>query len=144
MEKVPFDGTASSNPGKMAIGAVLIENKYITAEISKRLPGLGTNITAEYTALLLGVMAASKKSWDNVVFEGDSEVVINLISGIKRTEKPHLLKIQNQVKKELLKIDSYTLKWIPREENSNADRLASKALEMNDFKSHVCLKSECR
>lgn len=140
MRKVQFDGTASRNPGRMGIGVVLIEDGNIIAEISKKLPNDGTNITAEYRALLLGVQVALKKSWDEVVFEGDSEVVINLISGIKRTEKPHLLKIQNYVKKRLLEFDSYMFKWIPREENSDADRLASKALEFNNFKSHVVLK----
>jgi len=140
MRKVKFDGTASHNPGNMGIGVVLIKDGKIIAEISKRLPGVGTNNTAEYRALLLGVQAASKKSWDNVEFEGDSEVVINLVSGIKRTEKAHLLRIQKRVKQELSGINSYTFKWIPRKYNSDADRLASNALKFDNFKSNIVLK----
>lgn len=128
MKKIQFDGAAIPNPGEMGIGAVLIENSNIITKISKKLPNNGTNNIAEYTALLTGISKASELGWKHVMIEGDSKLVINQVKGAWKIDKEHLKSLYAQVVKELSKFDSYTIKWIPREENSIADELASKAL----------------
>lgn len=128
MNKIQFDGSAVPNPGQMGIGAVLIKDGTIIAEISKKLPDRGTNNIAEYTALLVGITEALDLGWKHVEIEGDSTLVINQVNGKWKINKDHLRKLYSQVKNELTKFDSYTISWIPREANSIADELASKKL----------------
>ena len=129
MKKIQFDGASKGNPGPMGIGVVLIDNGRIVDTISERLAKDGTNNIAEYTALLKGIQKARKLGWKEFSIEGDSELVIKQIKGIYRVRKQHLKEIYNQVKKELSGIDSYNIRWVPRERNTEADRLSKKALE---------------
>lgn len=115
MKKIQFDGAAIPNPGEMGIGVVLIEDKDILMEITKKLPDRGTNNIAEYTALLIGISAALKLGWKDVLIEGDSKLVINQVKGAWKINKTHLKRLHAQVVKELSKFDSYALNWIPRE-----------------------------
>ena len=128
MKKIQFDGGARPNPGEMGIGVVLIEDGNIITEISKKLPDYGTNNIAEYMALLTGISKALELGWKHVMIEGDSKLVINQVNGAWKINKEHLKSLYAQVVKELSKFDSYTINWIPREKNSIADKLASKAL----------------
>jgi len=128
MKKIQFDGAAIPNPGEMGIGAVLIENGNIITKISKKLPDNGTNNIAEYTALLTAISKALELGWKHIMIEGDSKLVVNQVKGVWNIDKGHLKSLYIQVVKELSKLDSYTIKWIPREKNSIADELASKAL----------------
>jgi len=128
MKKIQFDGAAIPNPGKMGIGVVLIEDKSEIAKISQKLPDNGTNNIAEYTALLTGLTKALELGWKHVLIEGDSKLVINQVKGAWEINKAHLKRLHARVIKELSNFDSYALNWIPRNNNSVADELASKAL----------------
>lgn len=128
MRKIQFDGSAIPNPGDMGIGVVLIENNNIVKTISKKLSGKGTNNIAEYTALLTGILKALELGWKEVSIEGDSKLVINQLNATWRIKKDHIQNLYNQVIKELSNFDSYTINWIPRENNSITDKLACKAL----------------
>ncbi|NQE54190.1 Ribonuclease HI [ANME-1 cluster archaeon GoMg3.2] len=112
----------------MGIGVVLIEDKIRIAKISQKLPDMGTNNIAEYTALLTGLTKALELGWKHVIIEGDSKLVINQVKGAWKINKAHLKRLHARVIKELSKFDSYALNWIPRNKNSAADELASKAL----------------
>ena len=142
MKKIQFDGAAIPNPGKMGIGVVLIENNNIITKISKKLSNNGTNNIAEYTALLTGISKALELGWKKVMIEGDSKLVINQVKGAWKINKEHLKSLYAQVIKELSEFDSYTINWIPREKNSVADKLASKALgHEEDIYHHTELKN---
>jgi ribonuclease HI len=67
MKKIQFDGAAIPNPGEMGIGVVLLENSTIITTISKKLPTIGTNNIAEYTALRTGISKALELGWKHVV-----------------------------------------------------------------------------
>jgi len=136
MKKIQFDGAAIPNPGEMGIGIVLIENNNIISEISQKLPNIGTNNIAEYTALLTGISNALELGWKHVMIEGDSELVINQVNGAWNINKEDLKSLYARVAKELSKFDSYTINWIPREKNSIADELASKALGYDEDPYH--------
>jgi len=136
MKKIQFDGAAIPNPGEMGIGVVLIEKSNIITKISKKLPNYGTNNIAEYTALLTGISKALELGWKHVMIEGDSKLVINQVEGTWKINKEHLKSLHAQVVKELSKFDSYTLNWVPREKNSIADELASKALGYDEDPYH--------
>jgi len=143
MKKIQFDGAVIPNPGEMGIGVVLIEKSNIIIKISKKLPNYGTNNIAEYTALLIGISKALELGWKHVMIEGDSKLVINQVKGVWKINKEHLKNLCAQVVKELSKFDSYTINWIPRERNSIADELASKALGYDeDLNHHAGIKNK--
>jgi len=143
MKKIQFDGAVIPNPGEMGIGVVLIEKSNIIIKISKKLPNYGTNNIAEYTALLIGISKALELGWKHVMIEGDSKLVINQVKGVWKINKEHLKNLCAQVVKELSKFDSYTINWIPRERNSIADELASKALGHDeDLNHHAEIKNK--
>ena len=136
MRKIQFDGAAVPNPGNMGIGVVLIENNSIIEKISQKLPGIGTNNVAEYTALLGGINKALEVGWSNVIIEGDSKLVINQVNGKWKTNKDHLRILCSDVQKKLLKFSYYQLNWISREKNSIADKLAVKAIRFTEDPYH--------
>ena len=136
MRKIQFDGAAVPNPGNIGIGVVLIENNSIIEKISQKLPDIGTNNVAEYTALLRGINKALELGWSNVIIEGDSMLVINQVNGKWKIHKDHLRILCSNVQKELLNFGSYKLNWIPREKNSIADELAVKAIGFTEDPYH--------
>ena len=125
MRKIQFDGSSKGNPGRMGIGVVLMENGKIIYTVSERLEGEGTNNTAEYTALLRGIQKAKKHGWRSFVIEGDSEVVIRQVRGEYQVRKKHLASLHKRVIGELDGLDSYEVRWIPRERNARADKLSN-------------------
>ncbi|NYT01393.1 MAG: ribonuclease HI family protein [Methanosarcinales archaeon] len=128
MNRIQFDGAAIPNPGRMGIGAVLLQDDRIVDQISRELPGVGTNNTAEYSALLAGLDRARELGWRQVAIEGDSKLVVNQVSGRWRINHEHLKKLQATVLERLSGFDSYQIKWVPREKNALADELASQIL----------------
>lgn len=128
MKKIRFDGGAVPNPGEMGIGIVLIENGKVIKKISEKLDGTGTNNIAEYTALSKGISKALELGWTDVVIEGDSELVINQVNGEWKVNDEKLKPLHKKVKDKLSNFDSCELRHVPREDNSLADELASKAL----------------
>lgn len=128
MKKIRFDGGAVPNPGEMGIGIVLMENDKVIKKISEKLDGTGTNNIAEYTALSKGISKALELVWTDVVIEGDSELVISQVKGLWKVNDEKLKVLHKKVKDKLSNFDSYELRHIPREDNSLADELVSKAL----------------
>jgi len=128
MNKIQFDGAAIPNPGRMGIGAVLLQDDRIVDQISRKLPGVGTNNIAEYSALLAALDRASELGWRRVVIEGDSRLVVNQVSGRWRINQEHLKRLQVMVLKRLDAFDFYQINWIPREKNALADELSSRVL----------------
>ena len=126
--RIQFDGTAMPNPGQMGIGVILIENGSIISRISRKLPDVGTNNIAEYVALNVGIQKALELGWKHVIIEGDSQLVVNQLNGTWKVRQDHLRPLHSEVSKNLGKFESFSLKWIPREKNSTADKLASEAL----------------
>lgn len=127
MNIIQFDGMAIPNPGKMGIGVVLKMEDTIVEEISEKLPNNGTNNRAEYLAVLSGVKRALELGWKDAIIEGDSKLVINQLKGSWKVKNEDLKGLYSQVIEALMKFDTYILRWIPREENSIADKLAARA-----------------
>lgn len=133
MKKIQFDGGAVPNPGAMGIGIVLIENNEVIAKFSEKLKDTGTSNLAEYTALLKGIKKALKLGWKDVIIEGDSKLVISQVIGSWKVNNENLKTLHKEVKDALSHFDSYKFKKIPRERNSLADELASRALEDSEI-----------
>ncbi len=123
------DGAARGNPGPAAIGAVLKDtaNKTI-ATISRRLAPT-TNNQAEYMAIISGLEKAVSLGAKNIIVKSDSELAVKQIKGQFKVKNTALRPLYQQVVQLTGKLESFSITYIPREQNAAADALANKALD---------------
>jgi ribonuclease H / adenosylcobalamin/alpha-ribazole phosphatase len=126
--KLTADGGSRGNPGPAGYGAVVSENGKIVAELFDVI-GVATNNVAEYNGLLAGLSHIHQLDKDATVEVAmDSKLVVEQMSGrwqIKHADMRDLAKQCREAHSPSL----VTYSWIPRDENSHADRLANKALD---------------
>lgn len=126
--KLTADGGSRGNPGPAGYGAVVTENGKIVAELFDVI-GTATNNVAEYSGLLAGLSHINQLDKDATVEVAmDSKLVVEQMSGrwqIKHADMRNLAKQCRDAHTASL----VTYSWIPRDENSHADRLANKALD---------------
>ena len=126
--RLTADGGSRGNPGPAGYGAVVTENGKIVAELFDVI-GVATNNVAEYSGLLAGLTHIHTLDPDALVEVAmDSKLVFEQMSGrwqIKHADMRDLAKQCRAAHNPSL----ITYSWIPRDENSHADRLANKALD---------------
>ena len=126
--RITADGGSRGNPGPAGYGAVVTENGKIIAELFDVI-GIATNNVAEYNGLLAGLTHAHQlDAQATIEVAMDSKLVVEQMSGrwqIKHADMRDLAKQCRAAHDPSLV--SYS--WIPRDENSHADRLANKALD---------------
>ena len=126
--RLTADGGSRGNPGPAGYGAVVSENGKILAELFDVI-GIATNNVAEYSGLLAGLTHIHALDAEaNIEVAMDSKLVVEQMSGrwqIKHADMRDLAKQCRDAHNPSL----VTYKWIPRDENSHADRLANKALD---------------
>jgi probable phosphoglycerate mutase len=126
--KLTADGGSRGNPGPAGYGAVVSENGKIVAELFDVI-GVATNNVAEYSGLLAGLSHIHQlDAQATVEVAMDSKLVVEQMSGrwqIKHADMRDLAKQCRDAHPAAL----VTYSWIPRDENSHADRLANKALD---------------
>ena len=126
--KLTADGGSRGNPGPAGYGAVVTEGGKIVAELFDVI-GVATNNVAEYSGLLAGLTHIHQLDpTATVEVAMDSKLVVEQMSGrwqIKHADMRDLAKQCRDAHDARL----VTYSWIPRDENSHADRLANKALD---------------
>ena len=126
--QVTADGGSRGNPGPAAYGATVSEHGTVIAELF-RFIGTATNNVAEYSGLIAALHHINKLDpAARVEVAMDSKLVVEQMSGrwqIKNEGMRVLAKTAMQAHEPSL----VTYRWIPREENAHADRLANKALD---------------
>ncbi len=130
MEATLFaDGGSRGNPGPAASAAVLIApDGELLEEIAAYL-GVATNNVAEWTALLLGLEAASKRGIRRLQVRLDSELVVKQLRGEYRVKHAALQPLHRQAMKLLRAFESVAVAHVPRKENVMADRLVNRVLD---------------
>lgn len=127
---VEADGGSRGNPGPAGYGALVRDAK--TGELLKEIAesiGVATNNVAEYRGLIAGLRAAH--SIDPTAFISvlmDSKLIVEQMSGRWQIKHPDM----RLLAREALDIHDrslLTFGWVPRAQNSHADRLANEALD---------------
>ena len=127
-----FDGaTKATNPGERGIGGVLKGPAGEHIEISESI-GFGTNNEAEYAALMAVLDAAVEAKVQHLDVYGDSQLVVSQVNGEWLIKAKELVPLCRTVLNLKAQIPNVTLRWIPREQNSEADALSKKALGVLD------------
>lgn len=123
------DGASRGNPGEAGIGVVILDKEgNVIGELKKYL-GKNTNNVAEYRALILGLRGVLKLKGSRVHIFSDSELMVRQLNGTYAVKNKGLVVLYNVVKYLLKKFVWYDIKYINREKNKHADRLANEAID---------------
>ena len=126
---IEADGGSRGNPGPAAYGAVLrdAETGEVIAEEGTAI-GVATNNVAEYSGLIAGLRLAEQYAPEaEVEVRMDSKLVVEQMSGRWKIKHPDMLPLATEASRLAPFGTTYT--WVPREQNSYADRLANEALD---------------
>ena len=131
--KIYFDGGSRGNPGPSAVGAVVFDDRdNRLAELSTYI-GKYTNNMAEYLALDKVLDLADKYNSKKIILFSDSKLLCNQIKKTWKIKDENILKVYLKVSGKLAGYDLVDLRFIPREQNKEADRLVNKALDKKDL-----------
>ncbi len=91
--------------------------------------GHGDALKAEYLALFALLRQLRCLGIANVIIHGDSRTVVHQINGLIATRQRNRFRRSIQLIRTLFAMHpGWALKWVPREENSMADALATESL----------------
>ena len=124
------DGGSRGNPGPAGYGAVVwdADRSAVLAE-AKSAIGTATNNVAEYRGLIAGLEAAAGLGADEVDGFMDSKLIVEQMAGRWRVKHPDLAPLHRQAAQLARGFARVGYSWIPREQNSDADRLANQAMD---------------
>ncbi|MET9490105.1 bifunctional RNase H/acid phosphatase [Nocardia sp. NPDC006630] len=132
MDKVIIeaDGGSRGNPGPAGYGAVVwdADRQRVLAE-RKEFLGVATNNVAEYRGLIAGLEAAAELGAREVSVRMDSKLVVEQLSGRWKVKHPAMIPLADRARQLVAGFDRVSFAWIPRAENSHADRLANEAMD---------------
>lgn len=124
------DGAARGNPGPAGAGAVIISPEgHVVAKVGKYL-GETTNNVAEYTGLILGLKRAKAMGLRELEVLADSELLVKQLSGEYAVKAEHLAPLHAEAKALLSAFDQIDVRHIPREENTAADEMSNRAIDL--------------
>ena len=142
--KLYCDGASRGNPGQSSIGVVIYTqdiDKQARLELSYNI-GITTNNVAEYNSLVEGLKAALEvyvldnpaphlSSEENCTIQifMDSQLVVRQIKQEYKVKDKKLLPLYKKANNLLNNFASYNIHHIPREQNTEADKLAKKSID---------------
>ncbi|MCC3333491.1 bifunctional RNase H/acid phosphatase [Nocardia abscessus] len=127
---VEADGGSRGNPGPAGYGAVVYDGDHIRVLAERReFLGIATNNVAEYRGMIAGLEAAAELGAESVVVRMDSKLVVEQMSGRWKIKHAALIPLADRARRIAAGFARVTYTWIPRAENSAADRLANEAMD---------------
>lgn len=126
--EIYIDGASRGNPGDAGIGILIKEADGKTREITKYL-GTKTNNQAEYTALIEALESAKELNGHPIRIFTDSLLVANQVNGLWKVKHAEIIPLNKKARSLFAGFDDITIRHIPREQNSQADRLANLAID---------------
>ncbi|QCQ91577.1 bifunctional RNase H/acid phosphatase [Rhodococcus sp. SGAir0479] len=130
---VEADGGSRGNPGPAGYGAVVFDadRGRVLAERREFL-GVATNNVAEYRGLIAGLTAARDLGAHEVDVRMDSKLVVEQMSGRWKVKHADMIPLAQRARELAASFARVSYTWIPRSENSHADRLANEAMDGED------------
>lgn len=126
---VACDGASRGNPGPAGIGVQICDDDgTVVAEIARGL-GVATNNQAEYTAVLEGLKRSLELGATEVTVRSDSRLLVEQLSGRFRVKNPTLRRLHKEVRDVAAGLGRVRYEHVPRERNTEADRLANEGVD---------------
>ncbi len=126
---VEADGGSRGNPGPAGYGAVVKDSDGQVLAERKESLGVVTNNVAEYNGLIAGLAAATEVGASTVDVRMDSKLVVEQMSGRWKIKHPDMQPLAERAKELAAGFSRVKYEWIPRAQNSHADRLANEAMD---------------
>jgi len=127
---IHIDGASRGNPGPAGIGIVIKTESGSSLLESGQSIGTATNNVAEYRALIAALQAAHSLTSGRLQVFSDSELLVRQIRGEYRIKNPQLRPLFQEAEILISQFQSFNISHIPREQNQEADRLASQAASL--------------
>ena len=127
---VEADGGSRGNPGVAAGGSVVIDpaTGEVLAELGVYV-GIASNNVAEYHGMIAGVRKAIELDPHAALkVRLDSKLVVEQMSGRWKIKHPDMADLAAEARR-VLAGTPVSFEWIPRLDNSRADRLANEAMD---------------
>ena len=124
-----IDGAARGNPGPAAYGVVLRRPDGTPLESLGKYIGRHTNNVAEYYALIAALDYAAANGIKRLRVQSDSQLIVNQIKGLYKVKHPDLRPLHERAKKMAAALETFTIQYVRREENREADAAANAALD---------------
>ena len=131
-----FDGACKGNPGIGGSAAVLYTDNEIVDICYYYHSKPVTNNIAEYIGLIGGLNMCLSHGYTNLMIEGDSKLVIEQVFGTWKCTHKNMVPLQHEIqilKKQFVSIFG---RWIPREENTDADYYSNLTIKLKINKGH--------
>lgn len=127
---IEADGGSRGNPGPAGYGAVVFDSDHVSV-LAERKESLGTatNNVAEYRGLIAGLEAAAELGAGVLAVRLDSKLVVEQMSGRWKVKHEALIPLADRARRLVAGFDRVRFQWIPRSQNSHADRLANAAMD---------------
>jgi ribonuclease HI len=126
---VNVDGAARGNPGPAAIGAIIRdETGNVLGRVSRAI-GVTTNNQAEYQSIIAALEKAISAGAKQAIVKSDSKLVVEQINGRYKIKNTALRPLYQKVVQLAGSLKSFSIIYVPREQNAEADALANKALD---------------
>lgn len=125
-----IDGAARGNPGKSGVGVrIKRKNGKVLKEEFEYLGDEYTNNQAEYSALLKALKVCDEIGARKIDVYSDSSLIVNQMEGKFRVRSDNLEPLYKKAKKLASNFAAVSYNHVSRKENSEADRLANKAID---------------
>lgn len=127
------DGASRGNPGPASYGFTISDEKGKLLHEEGEYIGKNTNNVAEYTAVTEALKLVKEKYSSQLPIEielfADSKLLAEQLSGRYKIKHPNLKPLFDQIKILEMGLGLISYTHIPRGKNTEADRLANKALD---------------
>jgi ribonuclease HI len=124
-----IDGAARGNPGPASYGVVVRRPDGTPLESLGKYIGRHTNNVAEYYALIAALDYAVAKGIKRLRVYSDSQLIVNQMKGLYKVKHPDLRPLHERARKQAAVLEAFTIQYVPREENRDADAAANAALD---------------
>jgi ribonuclease HI len=129
-----FDGLSVPNPGISTSGAVIFSpgpTRKVLAEKAHFIK-YATNNEAEYGGLILGLEMAKNLKIENLLIEGDSQLVIYQTEGRWKSKDLRMARFQEIIQELLASFNFVGIRHVRREYNTHADSLTNECLKLRE------------
>jgi ribonuclease HI len=127
--RLQADGASRGNPGPAAYGFVLDAPDGSSLSEGAGALGTTTNNVAEYRGLVAGLERALALGVREIEVCLDSELVVRQLTGAYRVKNAGLKPLFERARLLLARFERWSIRHVPRADNSRADELANRALE---------------
>ncbi len=129
MYSLYFDGASRKNPGPASFGGVIYNESGEEFDTYYKFIGTATNNVAEYCGLLAGLHRARDLNIKELKVFGDSNLIIQQVTGKWKVKNDNLRAIYNQIKQVEPFFTVISYQHVYRKDNKRADQLANIALD---------------